>query len=53
MACNKQNGNENIYPSSENFRMSIIKILYKTKYLKINVVCRLTMLCRQKLRFKN
>ena len=54
MTCNKQvYGDENNYPSPENFCDTTSIGLCKPNYLKINLVCRLTVLCRQKLRLKN
>ena len=54
MTCNKQSyGNGRSYPSPENFCDTTSIKLSEPNYLKINLVCRLTMLCRQKLRLNN
>ena len=54
MTCNKQSyGYKHKYPSPENFCDTTSIELSEANYLKINLVCRLTMLCRQKLRLNN
>ena len=54
MICNKQSyGNKHKYPSPENFCDTTSIELSEANYLKINLVCRLTMLSRQKLRLNN
>ena len=54
MTCNKQRySNGFSYPSSENLYDTISIELCEANYIKINLVCRLTILGRQKLRLNN
>ena len=56
ISCNKRRyGDSSTFntPQRENFCITTIKVLFETKSVKLSQKCRLTMLCRQKLRLKN
>ena len=56
ISCNKRRyGDSSTFntPQRENFCITTIKVLFETKSVKLSQKCRLTMLCRQKLRSKN